>query len=137
MNDNELRLKIAELKGWTFAQVSPDTSKHFCRINGNSAGWWNKAGSEEWICASCSDPFPDWPVDIAAAWELVEEMKQGVTGVFVDWCINDMLSPFKWFCGVPKNDSKEWITGRDSDTAPRAICHTWIAWKENAKNKVA
>jgi hypothetical protein len=110
---DEIRRKIAELKGWTIDGVI-----------GNEAVGTSPSGMK-------FTPVPDWPSNIQDAWELVEEMKQGGTGVFVDWCTRDMLSPFGWFCGVPKKYSKEWITGRDADTAPLAICLAYLAWKES------
>jgi hypothetical protein len=102
MTDEVLRVKIAALKGWNIAEKDA----------------------------------PNWPVDIAAAWELVEEMKQIGGAVCVEWATEFIDAPFKWWCGanVPqdykvKPFTCKWHSGR-ADTAPRAICLAYIAWKE-------
>lgn len=98
MTDDEIRLKIAELRG--------------VRKTWDWLVWW-----------------PNWPVKISDAFELLEEMAEE----------HFTVKLMRW------DHSKEWYVimhhrqGHDenipddeivSDTAPRAICLAYIAWKE-------
>lgn len=99
MTLDELRLAVAKAKGW----------KDY------GFGWWLEPGA----------PFqthglPDWPRDISAAWELVEEMHDRLVqvrlsnkGVSMWWCYADIE-----------------ITAQGS-TAPEAICRAYLKWKEH------
>lgn len=69
--------------------------------------------------------IPYYPSDIAAAWELVEEMKNNKCYVY----LNYHPTP-KWECKIKDTDSFDygWHEGT-ADTAPIAICRAWLKWK--------
>jgi len=69
---DELRVMVAEALGWRIEA----RGEHFCLVGptGRDEGWsLRKAGSE---FSFYGDLFPDWPRDVAAAWELVGEMNR-------------------------------------------------------------
>ena len=107
MTPEEIRLEIAERKGWTIIDIerfigAPDRS-------GLSAFY------------ECQN----WPASIAAAWELVTSLveDQPLDRFSVDY---NGLVDTKWrasFSFIHK------IYSEVADTAPLAICKSWLAWK--------
>ena len=130
MTNDEIRRKIAEIKGYKWYEIGNEAT--LC--NTTYAGILPK-GREIVERPSLKSKIyyhcPNWPESIADAWELVEEMKQIGGAVCVEWTIPFIDAPFSWWCGanVPKNENK-WYSGRDQ-TAPLAICLAYIAWKES------
>ena len=112
MTDEELRLAIAKAKGWIESTE-------------NGARWINPRGGAIFT-------IPNWPKHIHTAWELVEEMKVGGYYVRVDTPFT-ADSPYQ-----VKVDEMGWADHNppppggwySADTAPRAICLAWLAWKE-------
>lgn len=105
LTDDEIRRKIAELKGIeVVAQttIMPDGSSIptgilFMKIR-NNCGF-----------------LPEWPVSIKDAWELLEEMPTG----YAVWRTRK-----HWIC---RKIGGKWV---EAETAPRAICLAWLGWKE-------
>ena len=66
MSVKELRIKAAELDGWDHVRVAPELCGHVVghhpRFDVKRAGW---------------DLVPDYPYNIAAAWELFEAARSG------------------------------------------------------------
>jgi hypothetical protein len=127
---DELRLRIARLDGWIF----PGESEQ-----GDIDYMLNHYGIS-------NHPVPDYPNDIAAAWELVDEMNHSGDG-FVDliYAIHDNGPQLKWLCEFrmlskwivkngndPLDGRSDYILGL-APTAPEAICRAWLAWKEAQK----
>lgn len=102
MTDDEIRIKIALLRGYL------NVANREGSITGTVPG-------ERYI-----DDVPNWPVSIADGWELVEEMynynikKIGTETTAVLY---------------PDTHILRGKVGK-ADTAPRAICLAWLAWKE-------
>ena len=68
------------------------------------------------------DLCPNWPTSIADAWELVEEMARGVD-VVVSVSVHNGKSSASFGKG-------NWFRlSSNHDTAPRAICESYLAWK--------
>jgi hypothetical protein len=112
MDNDEIRIKIAELKGVEYEVI------HF--IEGDE------------LCIKDDDnaymPIPNWSVSIADAWELVEEMKRYRLHVKIK---ANPTNDYEFSCSVESNEYnfKEYR----ADTAPRAICLAYIAYKESQK----
>ena len=74
MTDEELRIKAAELMGWEYYCRASDITGHDDRgLCGNPPGGWTDANGER---EDCLYELPDYPNDIAAAWELWEFLKR-------------------------------------------------------------
>jgi hypothetical protein len=70
-------------------------------------------------------PVPNWPEDIGAAWELIEEMGENWT-ITVE---NIPDRPKEVLARIFRAHSNVHFMA-SADTAPRAICLAWLAWKE-------
>ena len=64
-----------------------------------------------------------WVEDIAAAWELIEEMPAGKTSLHKILFVDD--NRVEWECDFGSERWEETI----AETAPRAICLAWMKWK--------
>ena len=117
MDNDEIRIKIAELKGVEYEVI------HF--IEGDE------------LCIKDDDnaymPIPNWSVSIADAWELVEEMRNEHEIDIASDKLSDGSSTYCMKIFTFRGDGKgtgwrlEHIT--TADTAPRAICLAWLEWK--------
>ncbi len=128
MTDEELRLAIMKVQGWTYQQDAPEGRN--CFEYGDHAGWWlppDGKTTHDWRCAKCQmDNVSDPIHDIAAAFELVEEMT--IAGCEID---------MQWF-----NQLKQWrvidtwnpalLFSIDLDIR-RAISRFWLIWHEGAR----
>ena len=96
------------MKGWTFVD-----KKAFI-------GCKDRSG------LSAFEECPNYPENIADAWELVEEARLVIRPSFLNgkYVASRFLSVT--LGGLVKSDFE--VT---ADTAPRAICLAWIAWKES------
>jgi len=123
LTDNEIRLKIAELKGWRDLHpynehpLKPGAWKALTGLEGKDN---NTDGTKD---------VPNWPTDISAAWELVEEIEQA--GHWVQ--IRTPFSGDGYWCGFTPDGCSGWNGTPDNytqaDTAARAICLAWLKWK--------
>ena len=137
MTNEEIRLAIAKAKGaklW-FRPGAPTapllTLKNiFIHSSWQELPITRVIGNEYW-------DIPNWPEDIAAAWELVEEMEGG-----------DEIHAYEVYMYCGRGDGRyrvtvfdaRWngedttqltkITSQLEDDMPRAICLAWLAWKE-------
>lgn len=141
MTDDELRNAIGNAKGCTFEYVRK-SSWGVEAIKYNSPKFrerWIKSGDAFlWPCSGMfNNPCPDWPRDIAAAWELVEELR-GKDCAFEmitapgDWGNDDANWPksqTRYECEIYTRDCPEEFVYVQADTAPRAICLAYLAWK--------
>jgi hypothetical protein len=121
MNElDELRLKIAKEKGYTHVIGKMDAASRY--------------PTEYWLVGnSKTSVLPDWTTDIAAAWELVEEIKSDGREVGVTFVRNSYNKFTGWMVDVgPKNGLQHSITVTGA-TAPEAICSAYLAWKEEQK----
>lgn len=110
----ELRLQIAKAKGWKseFGKMDKASSKDhefFIKPDGTLSMY-----------------PPDWPRDIAAAWELVGDLTQ--VQVRIEWELDENGTPC-WRC-LTCNEAKNYWTIYTGTTAPEAICHAWLEWKK-------
>lgn len=102
----ELRLEIAKAKGWT--------------PPGNLPWRWR-------LGKKLVDSTPDWwPLDIADAWELVEEMGSEDWSMTIEKLPN---RPQEIICRV----FQPMVSGHSilafADTAPLAISRLWLKWQ--------
>lgn len=123
MSPLEINKKIATLKGWNSEDLcngyggdlpnSPDG--WFCDECGFKASWDD--GAED---GPHEKPITNYAESISDAWELFEEMSQD------EWIYIQYIKDIHW--QVRKLDCREW--GSAAKTAPLAICHAYITWKE-------
>lgn len=122
MNNEELRKRIAEAKGWT--QVRWDTSSS---DEGTHSEWLR--GREPNGPHDASE-VPNWPESIADAWELLGEvhswslrrMKEGAVGVFVHL---NYAGPNRMSSKLEQVDVD--LPDAPPEMFPRAICMAFLA----------
>ena len=118
LTNKELRILIAKAKGWEFVRGSTYYGhKTFLVVR--------RSDDTIEIISDC----PDWPTDIAAAWELVEEMRPYFFRI--DVMCWDHTGNWAVLCN-PRHGHDEHVipTLGDADTAPRAICLAWLQWRK-------
>jgi len=106
MDGDALRLAVAKALGW----------RRVYKGSGFIVSLSPK-GEEELL--------PDWPRDIAAAWELMEEMRNAELNV----TIYHAVGVDGWIVSLDYMDNFAYY----GETAPIAICRAWLAWKGGAK----
>ena len=153
MTNDELRLEIAKAKGWRFYESHPSplnhTVPHFqasLGIIGPNEVRDNKYWTDEFLDEWPSDwsnlygagDIPDWPTDIRAAWELVEEMYAANTHVEISCRFKSNVDTeinngnyFNDCWRVNFSEFGHWdrVNFFTADTAARAICLAWLKWK--------
>jgi hypothetical protein len=118
MNElDELRLKIATEKGYTHVIGKMDAASRY--------------PTEYWLVGnSKTSVLPDWTTDIAAAWELVEEMPR----MQLNWYAKTAKysrgkgGPL-WTCRINMMNTMDFCGA----TAAEAISRAYLAWKEAQK----
>ena len=136
-SDDEIRLKIAELKGWVEVEediVSP--TRNGLRFSYTAKFWQPPDGNTD----GREPPF--WAENPAAALELVEEMRdtknvivfgaRSPANVKADK-ESGAYDDSQWYCGIQRNGPERGPDWGYSDTFCRAVCVAYIAWKEAAK----
>lgn len=123
MTNDEIRLKIAKLKleplGW-------------CVIN-SERGWFEKKREyAPGVEVKKLENTPNWPENVADAWGLFEELSANhFSTKLMTWDhVDNACIILHHRQGHDENISDDEIM---ADTAPRAICLAWIAWKESQK----
>lgn len=113
MTDDELRRKIAEAKGIEYEVLT--------FVVGNEYVYKDEEKDQ-------FTPIPDWPVSIADAFELLESDE-----VYGYKLLKPVSWPWKHQCWImPKIHPMQKFSA-EADTAPRAICLAYLAWKEAQK----
>jgi hypothetical protein len=114
---NELRKRIAELKGYQ------PLNKTALDDTLTPVNLWRYEGER-----ICDEDIPAWDEDIAAAFELVEEMRAAGFEIII---INYNLAE-GWTVSAQKHTRFDDIIEYSASDAelPGAICKVWIAWKE-------
>lgn len=123
ITNEELRLKIAALKGWTDV-----CSEQYGTIGEQPLYWLrgNRHGSKVRMTV------PNWPEEIAHAWALVEEWRASGSR---RWAILDTPPPDgSTYCCILRDDEPGHlaITER-ADTAPRAVAIAYLTSTERGK----
>lgn len=124
LTNEELRKKIATERGWT--------NLYMMAFAGTVIPYGDDPDNHY-----ASRPIPNWPEDIAAAWELVEEVRKFDINMLnrYTWELSSGSPLEKWYAEITDwnrdNGSLHWRT--ESDTAPRAISLAYLAWKEGMK----
>ena len=109
MTNDEINAKIAPLQGWT-------------EMPNEFYSWQKPIGSSG---VHCRDSAPDYTDSMQYAWELVDEITRQ-DGYSVE--VRDNGRSFNSVCVITEDGGI--ITVASSDTASRAICLAYIAWKE-------
>jgi hypothetical protein len=114
MTDEQLRIRAAELMGWTEVEIEDGIPI------GVHPMWSGQLPPGE----TTKGDLPDYPNDIAAAWELVDYMgfKKGLD---IELC----GGPLVWEASFAPVDGEAIGFSRDS-TAPKAITLAFIAAME-------
>ena len=112
-----LRLEVARVKGFI-------DNREFCENEflGPDNEWYYLESEYE-----ADRIVPNWPADIAAAWELVEEMRAAGQLVIIKlW-----PEPAEFFSiEILWKRDKDGYVQTKGDTAPLAICRAWLMWKQ-------
>ena len=111
MTNDEINAKIARLRGWE--HLPPPAMPAWQRPTDHGVEeLWN---------------LPDYAGLVCKAWELVDEMVAGNCVVTIEGAIITDGS-IGFICGAgPDYFSRQTV---NDETAPRAICLAYIAWKE-------
>jgi hypothetical protein len=155
MTDEQIRVEIAKVKGWKFYESTPTPDN-----TGVNVPWerrylelfspefqpdnpfWNFREVVDWpekwrqyAVVVCPKP---WPSDIAAAWELVDEMNASGDGlislVYRTGDDLDNFGAFHWavefrlLSSAAIKRQADYITAY-ADTPARAISLAYLAWK--------
>jgi len=124
MTPEEIRIEIAMRKEW----VCPHDEEYTHYVSRSMAIDAGDIGLEgypiqETIFVEGDGEPPNWPEDIAAAWELVEDSQAKPHELYFDIeaiiCVSN-----KWRATVG-------YYSRIGLTAPLAICRAWLAWKRS------
>lgn len=124
MTPADLRLAIARAKGWK--EVGPGGACLVVPPEGdprrNWAAEWDENGFPDWM--------ENWPADITAAWELVDDARAAKMNVHIEAEAEECFCLFY----PPELDESKEAQGI-GETAPLAICRAWLAWKglDNAR----
>lgn len=139
LDEDGLRLEVAEVLGWKlyhFENPEAWTTSWYkvykpglelCLRENETARKCQLSEEKRQVFALCSN----WPRDIAAAWGLVEEMRQTHRVDLID-------QGNKWQCsadikdGLPRYPVDIQHAGdffANGPTAPIAICRAWLMWK--------
>ena len=121
MTNDEIRIKIAKLKGWRVYDPKD--------YNGQLFGT-----SPEGVFYSA---LPDWPGEMSPAWSLVEEARKAEVGVMIHNSLTILPVPDIWSytCAFydPIGGPHHKTYSAEAETAAMAICLAWLAWKEGDK----
>jgi hypothetical protein len=132
---DELRLKIAKIKGWKFGGID----------NREESNYWVKEPSGYFVVNYCSTPeeawveakeeyIPDWPDYISEAFSLLDE----VEAAGLRWMLYTLADGIK-NCAINKpvmiEDEEHWqlVAEEQAATAAVAICLAYASWMEGEK----
>ena len=135
MSAEELRVAIAKKLGWTFSKTAGGNVWGYFRGSIGSLGY-----SEIEALTVESEKLninTDYPHDIAAAYELVEEIRRGGDEITLN---SDRRGNGSAIYSVVvlrlRNDNTGtgWtqIVNSEADTAPLAISRAWLIWSEES-----
>lgn len=128
MTNDELIIAIAKAKGMNAGVVCEWDDIYGTHHTEDYAGdrEWYPAGTPIYYTENgVFYPLPDWPNDIAAAWELFDELPVYKS---IECARHDgRPKPVIWECHV--NGVGNFV----ANTAPIVICLAWLAWKEGQK----
>lgn len=126
MTPEQLRLEIIKAKGWKKTGVN----RFGIRKPGNIQMFIDDVYSLP--DGTSKILFPEWPTNITAAWELVEEMRQADnTEVYLDAMYNHFgIHVFnnEQF-GDEQSNSLHLLAEAHAETMPLAICRAYLQWK--------
>jgi hypothetical protein len=152
MNEKELcdlRIKIAKLKGWDLIELTPTPDNKSTRTlsertfrqfyapgKSNDNPFWVATVINEWPEGweniYLAREIPDWPRDVAAAFELVNESISYAAseGRAITWTLESCY-PVEWIAKITDWRIGQNFTGNGKGpTGALAICRAYIAWKE-------
>lgn len=129
LTDDELRKAIAEERGWKvwFVGNGSDVALPPDMILPNSF-----VVVDGWKDARFMPDAPNWPADIADAWELVDEINDYC------WTVNIQLDQYSVKAylterGAIAREPKMIVAS--ADTAPRAIAEAWLMYRMERKGE--
>jgi hypothetical protein len=122
--NDEIRLAIAKAKHWGFVQINKNPDRFWCyhfSIGSVGATEVDALDTESKI----TDEKTSWPVDMASAWELEQEIKNDGLAV----TLIDHAYKCKVIVRYEKGGEYNAMVKSEADTAPRAVCLAWLKWK--------
>lgn len=123
LDDDGLRLEVARAKGWVVCKMRKNSSIAYPVLERELEDPVYYAEPSDRIVWGS---FPDWPRDIAAAWELVEEAQAKPHECYFEISHTPAI-PHK---GKPCWHVELGGVRGYGDTAPLAICRAWLMWKQ-------
>jgi len=120
MDLNELRLAIAERLGWTFWQRHVGGYSALAPKDDSPSALWTQVNAENVGEFSGVDVPPDWPRDIAAADELLDDLdKRGLSYTLTNKGLGFHVVVSRGMTG------SIWSIGR-GEIRPEAIARAWL-----------
>lgn len=123
MTDLDLRRRVAEAVGWTDVMACHEVRQDV---------WWLEGVPPDDRVPDMdddNDEIPAYETDIAAAWELVEEVSQCGQYDLIELSHEPTCSPdIAWSFAFTKPKCHEFDICKLAPTAPTAICLAYLAW---------
>ena len=138
MTNDELRIAIAKAKGMNAGVVEEWDDIYGTHHTHDYAGdrnWYPAGTPIHYAENGVFYPLPDWPNDIAAAWELVEEMitpkDESIAAILASHRPYIVWNGEDWIYLVGGDESDEQVAR--GTTLPLAISRAWLIWKTEAE----
>ena len=128
MTDKALQIKAAELMGAQWYAYGKVRSLEFWR-----PFRWHRAVGDESLGEGWDANIPDYPNDIAAAWELVEKIIKQHKNFTLSRDANAWYVEMDWLSGCDVGSLAYYDTRAKYDSAPRAITRAFILAMEAEK----
>lgn len=136
LTPEQLRVEIARRKGWKFWR-DPNYRDGECTVFPPELDYSDCSPYGYLVDPSKMDSIvfeintQDWTTDIAAAWELVEEMIEN--GEAPGELIISWYEDKKWYCQSADRKVENYAY---ADTAPLAICRAWLMWRKGEDESI-
>lgn len=121
LSDPELRKTIAEELGYILMHGYMDEASI------NPKDYWVTPPK-----GRLTSVLPNWPADIADAWELVEDMLDNNMSFSL---LNLISVPDRYLMDIRQRGSARILLYTTAPTAPRAICEAWLIWSQEKKHE--
>lgn len=128
MTPEEIRLEIAERKNWVF----PHEEEYMHYVTHDMALDCGEPGMEgmpmpEIVFVEGDGEPPNWPADIAAAWELEGEVPEDEHEIYAR-ILNGIVN--RWYdSALERGENVEHQRYYLIHAAPLQRCKAWLAWK--------
>jgi hypothetical protein len=119
LTPEQIRVEVAKVLGFVKLDYPDDDA------------WGIRVDDPKYPGCQCfqQKPLPDWPADIAAAWELVDNND-------IDFTIHHFVysdGPITWVASIHPGRGAKSIYAEEP-TAPMAICRAWLLWQNGGNS---